>query len=436
MSVRGRLSLLLAGDLDFRKASRDQSWQELQSFAAKFPPELPRAFIQGLTRPGDVVLDPMAGSGTTVVEALLAGRRAVGVDLDPLAVLLMRVKLVPSEADGAVRWEHTSSALGDRLVAEATERLREPQCLDALLAQRFDAETKAFLDYWFLPETQRELLALRLSIERLEHPLARQFALVALSGTIVTKSGGVSLARDLAHSRPHRDATKRPRSALELFAMRFRKNVETVRRLGQRAFRGNALAVVGDARALPLADDSVDIIVTSPPYANALDYMRAHKFALVWLGMPIRRLTRLRSRYIGAERVASGGSTPRDVGALPEATAAVVREVAERDSRRARVLERYFVEMRAALAEMHRVLRKGRVAVVVVGPSQMRGVSIRTHACLAELAEAVGFAVVAVAQRRLDRDRRMLPVRADRAGDFPIERRIHEEYVVGLVKER
>ncbi|QLQ06260.1 MAG: hypothetical protein HZY76_09565 [Anaerolineae bacterium] len=60
----------------------------------------------------------------------------------------------------------------------------------------------------------------------------------------------------------------------------------------------------GDAQALPLPDTSVDLIVTSPPYAsNAIDYMRAHKFSLVWLGRPIAALTQRRKDCIGGEAV-------------------------------------------------------------------------------------------------------------------------------------
>lgn len=57
----------------------------------------------------------------------------------------------------------------------------------------------------------------------------------------------------------------------------------------------------GDARSLPLANNSVDLIVTSPPYANAIDYMRAHKFSMYWLGLDYDYLVNLRKRYIGAE---------------------------------------------------------------------------------------------------------------------------------------
>ena len=56
-----------------------------------------------------------------------------------------------------------------------------------------------------------------------------------------------------------------------------------------------------DARQLPIDDESVDLVITSPPYANAIDYMRAHKFSLVWFGEPISELSALRATYIGSD---------------------------------------------------------------------------------------------------------------------------------------
>ena len=84
--LRPRLRAIIDGDLCFHDADSGYATHNFHAFPAKFPPQLPCAFIDALTRPGDRVLDPMAGSGTTLVEAYLAGRAAVGVDIDPLAV--------------------------------------------------------------------------------------------------------------------------------------------------------------------------------------------------------------------------------------------------------------------------------------------------------------------------------------------------------------
>jgi hypothetical protein len=90
--------------------------------------------------------------------------------------------------------------------------------------------------------------------------------------------------------------------------------------------------------------------------------------------------------------------------------------------------------MELALREMHRVLKPDRAAVVVVGPSTMRGQRIETHQHLASIAAGLGFQVLGVVRRALDRDRRMMPVGFARNSNSIIEQRIHEEFVIGLVK--
>lgn len=86
-AYRERLISLLSQDMDFHGQNSKYASHNFHSFPAKFPPQLPRKFIIALTSSGDVVLDPMLGSGTTIVEAYLAGRRGLGFDIDPLALL-------------------------------------------------------------------------------------------------------------------------------------------------------------------------------------------------------------------------------------------------------------------------------------------------------------------------------------------------------------
>jgi DNA modification methylase len=420
LSVRERLAALLEGELNFHGADSGYASHDLHAFAAKFPPQLPRAFIRGLTAPGDIVLDPMMGSGTTVVEALLAGRKGVGLDIDLLAIRLGRVKTMPLDIDGLQR-------AGYKVLSRANALLSNGNIIERNLARQFDERTKAFIDYWFLPGTQRELMALTLAIRDVADTAARRFLELTLSSIIITKSGGVSRARDLAHSRPHLDKTKVPGNALEQFSGRLRKNLASIAQLATNGAMATSLA--GDARAMPFADGVIDLIVTSPPYANAIDYMRAHKFSLVWLGESIAELSELRAEYIGSERV---GPT-QDV-ALPGRPEAIVGQLTERDKNKAAILCKYFAEMKYVIAEMYRVLRSNSAAIVVVGPSVMRGINVQTHYCLADIAEDVGFDVVGVARRILDRNKRMMPARFGRQSESMIEQRIHEEYVIGLLK--
>jgi tRNA G10 N-methylase Trm11 len=71
LDTLGTLTALLSQDLDCGDNNRNHGLHTFHSFPAKFPPQLPRKFIQELTHPGDIVLDPMVGSGTTVIEAFL-----------------------------------------------------------------------------------------------------------------------------------------------------------------------------------------------------------------------------------------------------------------------------------------------------------------------------------------------------------------------------
>ena len=430
----GRLARLLDGDLSFQTPARlAHPLYALHPFAARFPYGLPGYFIDGLTEPGGTVLDPMCGSGITLLEGWAAGRSVVGVDLDPLA--RRQAKARTTALGNAEVLEAGQAAL--RRTADLMAGLG-PQCdpLEAVTAD-MDSPTREFLDYWFLPETQRELACLTLAIREEPDEDLRNLLDVIFSSTIVTKSGGVSRARDLAHTRPHRVSDKAPRRPVPLFANLVERAAGVYGSIDRDAV-GECRIVDGDARSLPLPDCSVDLIVTSPPYANALDYMRAHKFSLAWLGDPIPSLTKLRREYIGSE--SPGSHATSSVDPLPAKIEAVVERVGEADATKSRVLRRYFADMSASISEMQRVLRPGSAAVIVVGPSTMRGILVPTHECLANLATQAGLDVVAVAPRNLDRDRRMMPARnAGRTGSgnsdtTGIERRMHTEYVIGAVK--
>jgi DNA modification methylase len=447
---RRKLALLLNNNLDFHDEVSNYASHDLHSFPAKFPPQLPNKFITSLTVSGDIVLDPMMGSGTTVLEAFLTGRKGVGFDIDPLARLVAKVKTTTLDP-------HLLIKLNQRLYFRARETAQtKAKFLERKLEERWNDKTKDFVDYWFAEETQRELLALVNEIEQIENPNVRAFFEVVLSAIIITKSGGVSMAFDLGHTRPHRAKvvydragniilgqeltndhspriqflTKTLRSPLEEWIRRFEQNLKSIQ--GQKA--GNIPAIIdeADAQVLPLNDNSVHLIVTSPPYAsNAIDYMRAHKFSLVWLGYDVDTLTDLRREYIGGQSVANIAYEE-----LPPKTCAVIQKISEKDDQKGRILHRYYSEMTRVLKEMYRVLKFNASAIVVVGSSTMRGVDTQTDLCLAEIGESIGFEVPGIGVRNIDRDRRMLPAGNEKNQESQIQQRMHQEYVIGFYKPK
>lgn len=448
-SVEDSLAALLSSDLDFHDRDSRYASHNFHSFPAKFPPQLPRKFIEALTRPDtDLVLDPMVGSGTTTLEAYLAGRPSKGFDIDPMALLISRTKVASLTPDQVLRAANAvAKGAGSRLRSQRVE-------LEAALLARWDRKTRRFVDYWFDPETQLALLALRLEIEVVPPSPLRDFFDLMFSSTIITKHGGVSLAMDLAHTRPHRakvvigssgqvlvghDLVDSTESRIQFLTKRLRPPIQEF----QRKVRQNAANLPvfssaspkpeieqGDAQHLPLPDSSVDLIVTSPPYAaNAIDYMRAHKFSLVWMGYPIDRLGQRRGDYIGGEATSGFGFED-----LPPFTAQVIDEITAIDEKKGAVLHRYYSEMTRVLAEMLRVLKPGKAAVLVVGSSTMRGRDTRTERCLADIGHCLGFGLPRIGVRNLDRNRRMMPAGATVDPESQIEQRMHEEYVIGFVK--
>lgn len=436
---------LLSGDLDFHDEGSREDSHGFHSFPAKFPPQLPRQFIQRLTEPGDLVLDPMVGSGTTIVEAFNLGRRSVGFDIDPLALLLASAKTVPLNISNVIE-------SGRQIIDGAREAVRSEggSRLEGFIEGR-DEDTREFIDYWFHPRAQNELAALVFEINRIVDHDVRQFMKVIFSGIIVTKSGGVSLALDLGHTRPHKakvilekggqatvlpgDAPKRfaklrkvLRSPIEEFEKKLKQNLRRLPLNGNGKFK--PLLEASDAQKIPLENGTADLIVTSPPYAsNAIDYMRAHKFSLVWFGYSIKQLGEHRNTYIGGE-----GTKGVMFEELPREAEEKVALVAAKDAKKGLVLRRYYSEMSRVLGEMHRVLKPGKAAIVVVGNSIIRDVDTETHHCLASIGKEAGFGVSLIGVRALDRNRRMLPSRLHRSTSSQIEKRMHEEYVIGFLK--
>ncbi len=444
-----RLIDILSQDLDFHNQETKYSSHDIHSFPAKFPPQLPRTFILGLTNPGDLVLDPMMGSGTAILEAYLTGRQGIGVDIDPLALKIGNVKV--TSLDTGLLYRLGNKIIHDALI-EITQRKRE---IENSLENKWDLETKVFIDKWFAHETQIELLALINEINKIRDSEAKVFFEIAFSAIIITKSGGVSLAFDLAHTRPHlakavvnkngniilnnnngnisvnriKLLTKTLRPAIEEFGKRFRQNLKSILRYDSDKIKSKI--IFADAQCLPFESASIDLIITSPPYAsNAIDYMRAHKFSLVWLGYPIDSLSRKRKEYIG-------GEVTKEVRyeKLPEQTQKVVEGVSQRDEKKGRVLHRYYSEMKRTIHEMFRVLKPGKAAILVVGSSIMRGKDTKIHLCLSEIGKSIGFEVPKIGVRSLDRNKRMLPAGSKIDLNSQIQQRMHEEYVIGFYKK-
>ncbi len=422
-------------DLDFLNQPTSYATHGLHSFAAKCPPPLVAWILRQWSNPGDCILDPMAGSGTTLVESLLLGREALGVEIDPLARLLCQVKTTPLPAD---RLQYSSEQLLKSIEAACTrydqgERQHVPAL--PLFHNR---------DYWFLPEVSAKLALIKQAIADLAaSDDEKRFFYIAFSSLILAKTS-VANARDVVHSRHHYLAHPMPPDVLALFRQRLKRMTaqmqQFVEQITQAPQPATASMVGQDARRLSLVEASVDLVVTSPPYCNALDYTRAHKLAVGWLAdvlsINLQEYSLLGHSYIGAERgpmpaPSANGDQPWQVPLVQR----LIAQVSELDCRKAVVVERYFADMWQVLGELGRVLRPGGHAALVVCPSNIRKISIPTHLAFQEMAAALElpgqhrFAPVFLQARTISDRRRLMPY-------IGMEERMRTEYVLVLQKSK
>lgn len=370
-------------------------------------------------RPRGKILDPMVGSGAVIAAAKACGHAATGVDIDPLACLIARVWVTPVDHD-AVR-ERADSVLCQAGNLAAGMALRDAYPKDA------DSETKAFTRYWFDRRNRTQLAALATAISRTRRPIIREALWCAFSRLIFSKQNSVSLALDLPHSRPHRAFSTAPATPFEKWFDAVERVISGTIARSERRKGPRARVVLGDARRLQFQDATFDMVVTSPPYLNAIDYMRASKFSLVWMGRGVGDLASIRARSIGTERGLYGDKRVEVFRQIP-----MLRSLLSRVPDRQRALgAKYALDLRATLQEVRRVLRRRGTALIVVGDNRIRGHFMRNSRVVEDVANAVGLRLVSRNTRKLPPNRRYLP---PPSGEDSLGKRMAEEVLLAFSK--
>jgi hypothetical protein len=182
----------------------------------------------------------------------------------------------------------------------------------------------------------------------------------------------------------------------------------------------------GDARNLAfVARSSVDLAVTSPPYLNAIDYLRGHRMSLVWMGWTVGQLRQLRGETIGAER----SLTAADPTTVALAGKAVPR-LDELSGRQRSMVIRFTRDIDQMCRSLGRVIKKNGHAVLVVADSQLKGVPIGNAAICGIAGRRHGLEVVDRQLRPLPTHHRYLPPPTTAIG--ALSQRMREEVILTL----
>lgn len=368
------------------------------------------------------ILDPMMGSGTVLALARSKLHKAIGIDIDPLAVLIAKV------------WTTTIDRKRVRYAAAAV-LLRAREIFPELATRNAypssaDQETRRFIAYWFDEYARRQLTSLAIAINRVRDMATRDVLWCGFSRLIITKQSGASLAMDLAHSRPHKTFERAPIKPFHKFIGAVDRVIENC--IGKNSpGRGPVPSIhLGDARDLPLTDSSVDLVLTSPPYLNAIDYIRCSKFSLVWMGYSIARLRRLRRESIGTE---SAKASACDLQHVSDVIAKLKLRPALKP-RQQNVLRRYIDDIHRSMGEVVRALAPKGKAVYVIGENTIRGTYVRNSAIVRTVAQLSGLKLERQHFRMLPPSRRYLPPPVRRSLPAALNTRMRREVVLAFSK--
>ncbi|MFH0884711.1 MAG: hypothetical protein V1861_03305 [Candidatus Micrarchaeota archaeon] len=366
ITERPELGRMMTFELSKEKPVHGWFWYK-EGFAPEIVEWALKTELENGGRKPETVLDPFCGVGTTLLCAKDKGIASAGVDASTLAAFVSRTKT------------------DDYEIADIESALAFLQKkLDYRMAEKIDWQFELFSTKAAFPKRNHtEILALREAIEN-EEGRTRNLLLLALlsilpQSSIILKDGGVLKI----------DRNKRALPAREIF----RRKVKRMARELEGRPQGHVPKVfIGDARALDIGGCEVDLVVTSPPYLNNIDYSKIYGLELSLLSMSKAEAEEVRMRA-----VRSFIGRRMDVDSMPPEVGDVGIRIP--------IVGTYFKDMEASIMEMFRVLAPGGAAYVNVSNSVIHETHVIVDEIFAQMAERIGFAeteIVVGAERIAD----------------------------------
>lgn len=371
----------------------------IHSYPAKLLCNIPYFFLQTeYFCPKDgVVLDPFCGTGTVMLEANVSGRSAMGADANPLAILIAQVKTtyIPSEVLGKTL---TTIILSARRMAIISP-----------------IEEISSIEQWFSASTITQLSKIEKAINKIHDAKIRRFFEVCFSNLIKKVSfadPSISVPVRLNPERFYKNQERKRLAEFKLKALecvdvyeKFEdicnlniRRIETLRNIYSSGVKTELIS--NDARRLTstysgdtlLPDASVDMILTSPPYAGAQKYIRSSRLNLFWLGMKrSEEIRALNNKNIGREDYHKSEIIKEIHTGILAADKVLESLYLEGKRERAYIVGNYLNEMKMALDESVRVLKKGGYMVIVIGNNTVCNRPFETQDYLSTYLESKGM---------------------------------------------
>ena len=343
-------------DWELQKANTRYATHGYHPYSAKYIPQIPNYLISKFSEKNDLILDNFMGSGTTLVESKILGRNAIGVDINPLACLISKVKITNLRKSDLKNVSTICASMKeDILVVRSHANLTNHEHRNRIL---IDDSLHPNIRKWFHEDVLCELVIIKKRICSIENRDIRDFLLVALSSILRGVSNAASGFGNLMINK-HIILKKR---IYEKFVYAVKYMINGMLEFNKISTKSNMRIFNHDCRSLLfINDETVDFICTHPPYMAAVPYAEYQKLSLWWLGFD---QCALEKSLIGGQRS------------------------------RADTQDRFFRGMHTALMEMKRVLVKKKYCCIIIGNPMYHGKVLALNDFIKNEAKAIGFIVL------------------------------------------
>lgn len=358
-------------DWEFLKDDTRYDTHDFHRYSSKFIPQIARNLIEIFSNPSETVLDVFLGSGTTCVEAELLGRKSMGIDLNPVAYLIAKVKTTPindSVLDTDVK------TILDKIRSKITT-FREEESPNLKL---FDSAHEAIIitqptfpniEKWFQPQVLKELSIIKDSINGIEKEDIKLFFICAFSAILRSVSNAHSGYGNLMINKQKRIV----KDTFENFERQILLMIEGMKSFNKQVKKVSTQIYCSDSRNLPFINsNSIGLIVTHPPYISAVPYAEYQKLSLNWLKECFTSVF---------DNKCTDYLDPRILD----------KEIIGGQRSKTNVIERFRNSMEIVFKEMYRVLNNGKYCCVVIGHPTVRGKIIELSDEFIHMATKIGF---------------------------------------------
>jgi hypothetical protein len=398
------------------------SSKKVHTYAASFGEDLARELIEEYTSEKETVLDPFMGAGIGIFQSYLLNRNAIGIDVDPISCLIVKTMSHKYKNDDIDKLDDDIKQKLNKLEQDLSllkfeENNYIPGSEFNINGLNCIVPDNDKIQYWF-ETVQRVILSVLVEIaNEIKDVKLRDIVRLAISSAIIRKwPNTLSLARDIDHSRPHRTERKDLSVVEQLVIFRkvWKSLVTTIKRnsLADESDRTSSISVIeGDAcqEIDNLEKESVDYVLTSPPYFNAIDYPRAHRYSQWWLWPEKEPLTR--KVYIGLK---TGGkskenSFEKECKNIVPDKIENLKWLKEFDVNKYTSLCRYIFDLNEIVKKLKEVLRPDKHMSFILANNKINGRQIPLSEIVEELLNINDFNSIEIKERIIEVNRRRYP---------------------------